>query len=122
MYISDKLGASIDIHKSNIPYTLTLRLITLYCIGHTWYALLFSTCYFPPSTNPFDSGLATEFSTASRSLSCPSPFRKICWIKIFQFNSCFSMHMLPPLSQIIYPYLTTWFRKFNQKQIFAEEP
>ena len=48
LYISDKLGSSANIRKSNIPYTLTLQLINLYYSGHTWYALPFSTCCLSP--------------------------------------------------------------------------
>ena len=38
---------------------------------------------FVPSTNPFDNGLETEFSTASRSLSRPSAKRESSFIPDF---------------------------------------
>ena len=41
-------GSSANIRKSNIPCTLTLRLINLYYSGHTWYALPSSTCCLSP--------------------------------------------------------------------------
>lgn len=46
--ITVRQGSSANIRKSNIPCTLTLRLINLYYSGHTWYALPSSTCCLSP--------------------------------------------------------------------------
>ena len=53
-----------------------------YIVRFTIFNLLFV-----PSTNPFDNGLATEFSTASRSLSRPSAKRESSFMLDFLYRS-----------------------------------